>query len=181
VIERLRQTGFEVAAWDTTSDLGIASFYCLIVDRRHDDAHSGAGAGAHPSRPVAQLRALTEAVQVRTTYSAGSRDDLRPDEFTPPAVQHKLQRARRLMAGDGPRRRLDSVPSHDGDSFADDLAWLLARLDAAGIRQVAAVDLTRPELGVPVVRVVIPGLEGPDDHPRYQPGRRARAARERRP
>jgi YcaO-like protein with predicted kinase domain len=180
VILRLRETGFEVAVWDTTSDLGIASFYGLIVDRRDANAHSGAGAGAHPSRAVALLRALTEAVQVRTTYIAGSRDDLRPDEFTAPAIRQKLRRARNLMAGDGPRRRFERVPSHDGDSFADDLAWLLARLGAAGIRQVVAIDLTRPELAVPVVRVVIPGLEGPDDHPRYLPGPRALAASERR-
>ena len=62
---------------------------------------SGGGAGTHPSRAVALLRALTEAVQVRTTYIAGSRDDLRPDEFTPPEIDRKLRRARTLMAGRG--------------------------------------------------------------------------------
>ena len=81
----------------TTTDVGIAAFYCLITDRRHEHAHSGAGAGAHPARAVALLRALTEAIQVRTTYITGSRDDLRPDEFTP-AIAHKLRRARALMS-----------------------------------------------------------------------------------
>jgi YcaO-like protein with predicted kinase domain len=181
VIERLEQAGFEVAAWDTTSDVGIPSFYCLIVDRHHANAHSGGGAGTHASRNVALLRALTEAVQVRTTYIAGSRDDLHPSEFTPLAIEQKLRRARTLMAGRGPERDFRTIPSHDGESFADDLAWLLERLQAAGIRQVVAVDLTRPELAIPVVRVVIPGLDGPDDHPRYLPGRRVQAAREGRP
>ena len=178
VIERLAQAGFEVAAWDTTSDVGIPAFYCLIVDRRHENAHSGGGAGAHAARGVALLRALTEAVQVRTTYIAGSRDDLHPSEFTPPAIEQKLRRARTLMTGRGPARDFRRVPSHDGESFADDLAWLLERLQAAGVGQVVAVDLTRPELAIPVVRVVIPGLEGPDDHPRYLPGRRVQAVRE---
>jgi ribosomal protein S12 methylthiotransferase accessory factor len=178
---RLEQAGFEVAAWDITSDTLIPSFYCLIVDRSREGAHSGAGAGAHPSRAVALLRALTEAVQVRTTYIAGSRDDLHPDEFTPPAIDRKLRRARSLMAGRGARRDFASIPTFDGASFADDVAWLLDRLRAVGTRQVLAVDLTDPEIGVPVVRVVIPGLEGADDHPRYLPGRRALAARERRP
>ena len=36
-----------------------------------------------------------------------------------------------------------------------------------------AVDLTRPEFGLPVVRVVVPGLEGLDDVD-YVPGARAR-------
>jgi ribosomal protein S12 methylthiotransferase accessory factor len=181
VIERLEQAGFEVAVWDITSDIGIPSFYCLIVDRRDERAHSGGGAGAHSARDVALLRALTEAVQVRTTYIAGSRDDLRPSDFTPAAIERKLQDARRLMAGPGPGRDFRTIPSHDGESFGDDLTWLLARLRSAGIDQVVAVDLTRADLAIPVVRVVIPGLESPDDHPRYLPGPRVRDARERRP
>jgi len=181
VIDRLQETGFDVAAWDITSDIGVPSFYCLIVDRRHEGAHSGGGNGTHPSREVALLRALIEAVQVRTTYIAGSRDDLHPDEFTPPALDHKLRRARTLMAGRGPAREFGGMPTYAGDSFADDVAWLLERLRSAGIEHIVAVDLTRPEFGVPVVRVVIPGLEGADDHPRYLPGPRAAAARARRP
>ena len=181
VVERLDEAGFEVAVWDITSDVGIAAFYCLIVDRRDERAHSGAGTGAHSARGVALLRALTEAVQVRTTYIAGSRDDLRASDFTPAAIEEKLRRARALMASRGPQRDFRTIAGHDGESFADDLAWLLERLQSAGIDQIAAVDLTLPDLGLPVVRVAIPGLEGPDDHPRYLPGPRARAAGERRP
>jgi ribosomal protein S12 methylthiotransferase accessory factor len=46
-----------------------------------------------------------------------------------------------------------------------------------GVQQVLVVDLTKPDLSVPVVRVVIPGLEGPDKGERsdYVPGLRARA------
>jgi YcaO-like protein with predicted kinase domain len=181
VVERLDRAGFEVAVWDIASDIGIAAFYCLIVDRRDERAHSGAGAGAHCARGVALLRALSEAVQVRTTYIAGSRDDLHREGFAAAAIEQKLRRAHVLMAGGGPRRDFRTILSHDGEDFADDLAWLLARLRSVGIEQVVAVDLTYPDLAIPVVRVVIPGLEGPDDHPRYVPGPRARAAGERRP
>ena len=51
---------------------------------------------------------------------------------------------------------------------------MLGRLRAVGIAEVVTLDLTGPEVGVPVVRVVIPGLEGPDDHDAYVPGPRAR-------
>ena len=57
------------------------------------------------------------------------------------------------------------------------MAWLLERLRAVGIEQVVAVDLTRPELAIPVVRVVVPGLEGAfeEDKGDYLPGPRALA------
>jgi ribosomal protein S12 methylthiotransferase accessory factor len=177
LLEQLERSGFATAVWDTTTDLGIASFYCLITDQRYEQAHSGGGAGCHPSRTVALLRALTEAVQVRTTYIAGSRDDLQLDEFTRPAVERKLARARGLMAGGPAWRNFQAVPSHESDRLADDLIWMLERLRSAGIEQVLAVDLTRRELGLPVVRIVIPGLEGADDHAGYLPGPRARRLR----
>ena len=41
------------------------------------------------------------------------------------------------------------------------MTWELAALRLAGISEVVAVDLTREEFGVPVVRVIVPGLEGP--------------------
>lgn len=174
VLERLEGAGFAVAAWDTTTDIGIASFYCLITDRRQENAHSGAGAGAHPARAVALLRALTEAVQVRTTYIAGSRDDLRPEEFTAPAFEQRRRRARGLMSGPAAQRDFRDVRSHEAATCADDLDWMMGRLRAVGITEVVTLDLTRPDVGVPVVRVVIPGLEGPDDHHAYVPGPRVR-------
>jgi YcaO-like protein with predicted kinase domain len=174
ILDRLDRAGFAVAVWDTTTDVGIASFYCLIADRRHENAHSGAGAGAHPAPAIALLRALTEAVQVRTTYIAGSRDDLRPEEFTAPAIEQKLQRARGLMAGPVAERSFADVPSHEAATCADDLDWMLGRLRAVGIAEIVTLDLARPEVGMPVVRVIIPGLEGPDDHEAYVPGPRVR-------
>jgi YcaO-like protein with predicted kinase domain len=181
VLDKLRRAEFAVAAWDTTSDVGIPSFYCVIVDRRHDGSHLGIGAGAHPARSVALLRALTEAVQVRTTYITGSRDDLPADHFTAPTIQQKLQHARALMAMHGAGRDFRDVPTYESDTVGDDLSWILARLQSVGIEEVIAVDLTLPQLGIAVARVVVPGLEGPHDHPACVAGRRARTAHERRP
>jgi ribosomal protein S12 methylthiotransferase accessory factor YcaO len=80
-----------------------------------------------------------------------------------------------------PRRDFHAVPSHDAPTCAADLAWMLARLRAVGVTQVLAVDLSPPDLGIAVTRVVIPGLEGPDDHERYLPGPRAKRAGATRP
>jgi ribosomal protein S12 methylthiotransferase accessory factor len=181
VLDQLRRADFAVAAWDTTTDVGIPSFSCVIVDRRHDGSHLGVGAGAHPARNVALLRALTEAVQVRTTYITGSRDDLPPDHFTAPTIQRKLQHARALMAAPAGGRDFRAVPTYESETVGDDLAWILTRLRSVGIEEVIAVDLTLPQLGICVARVVVPGLEGPDEHPAHLAGRRARMVGERRP
>ncbi|MEO0773804.1 MAG: YcaO-like family protein [Pseudomonadota bacterium] len=50
---------------------------------------------------------------------------------------------------------------------------LLARVSEVGVREVAALDLTKPAFDIPVWRVIIPGLEGPHDHADYCPGIRA--------
>ena len=49
---------------------------------------------------------------------------------------------------------------------------MLAGLAAAGYPDAAAVELTRKEIGLPVMRVVVPGLEGPWTPPGggYVPG-----------
>jgi len=55
-------------------------------------------------------------------------------------------------------------------------AWRTA-VRKAGIRRVVVVDLTKPEFGLPVVRVIVPGLE-PILGPGYLPGRRGQAVLE---
>jgi ribosomal protein S12 methylthiotransferase accessory factor len=57
---------------------------------------------------------------------------------------------------------------------------LLDALRSAGLDQVVAIDLTKSEFEIPVVRVVIPGLETHHAVPGFVPGRRARGLLERR-
>jgi ribosomal protein S12 methylthiotransferase accessory factor len=77
-------------------------------------------------------------------------------------------------------RPFDQVASHRGETFEEDIAWELERLRAVGVDQVVAVDLTKPEFGIPVVRMIIPGLEGMDHSPKYVAGARARRMMQRR-
>ncbi len=174
VLEKLEKTDFDVAAWETTSDIGVPAFFALITDRRNPQNHVGIGAGVHPAPGVALLRALTEAVQVRTTYISGTRDDLLPEEYTDAERDRKRRKAARWLSQDACRRTFGAIPDRSSATFDGDLSWLLKRLDAVGIKEVVAVDLSKDALALPVVRVVIPGLEGPDDHGGYMPGERAR-------
>ena len=175
VIDRLRAADMEVGVWDMTGDVGVATFHCLITDARVEHGHSGGGAGTHPCRDIALMRALTEAVQVRTNYITGARDDLQEDEYTLDGIARKTTYAQRLMAARGhPNVRFSDIPSHIFDTLEEDLNHCLARLSSAGITEVATIDLTKPAMSIPVHRVIIPGLEGPHDHADYTPGLRAR-------
>ena len=176
LLESIQRAGCTIAVWETTTDLGVPSFYAILADDC-DDAHVGVGAGCHPARSIALARTITEAVQVRTTYITGARDDLPPDQFTAGGKAEKLRHAATIMAASAPVRSFGDVPDWDGETMEEDLDWMLDRLHTNGIDQVVAVDLTRPEFGLAVVRVVIPGLEAPDDDEDYVPGPRARAAR----
>jgi ribosomal protein S12 methylthiotransferase accessory factor len=119
---------------------------------------------------------LTEAAQTRLTYVTGSRDDLDAEEFTPAGLTGKSRFAEKLLRGSTPLRDFTRTRSSPVEDRQGQLAFLLERLAACGVAQVAAVDLTRAEIGIPVVRIVIPGLEAPHDDPGYVPGPRARAA-----
>jgi ribosomal protein S12 methylthiotransferase accessory factor YcaO len=66
-----------------------------------------------------------------------------------------------------------TLPSLETDSLAGDVALQLRLLKEAGLERVIMVDLSDPDIGIPVVRVIIPGAEYEHHglHKRY--GRRA--------
>ena len=162
LLDACERAGVGVVAWDLTTDVGLPVFSVTIVDRRADALRrlpAAIGGGCHPDRAVALSRALTEAAQSRLTLIAGSRDDC------PPAYY------RRIRDGDAIGAHVARLDGGPGRDFADlahlpaasvdaDVAHELDRLRAAGIEQAILVDLTRPDVGVPVVRMVVPGLEG---------------------
>lgn len=179
LLELYDQAGLGVGVWDMTSDVGVAAFRCVILERRLDLTRlrsPSAGMGCHPVREVALSRALTEAAQSRLTLISGARDDMGRDRYAATRNPEVLERIRsQLTTGESPRSYQD-VPTRDSERFEDDVRFLLERLQTAGVESVVAVDLTHPALGLPVVRVVIPGLEGSIQDVGYVAGPRARAA-----
>ncbi|WP_170412025.1 YcaO-like family protein [Ruegeria arenilitoris] len=172
-IEMIATAGLEIGLWNTTSDIGIASFRCVICEGGGQPGHIGIGDGCHPDHAIALLRALTEAAQTRLTYISGARDDLDPEEFTDQAKVDRGRYVRDLIDSAAADQRFDDCPSYVTGSFDEDLELLLQRLAAVGISQVVTVDLSRPEIDIAVIRAVIPGLEAPHDEPDYVPGPRA--------
>lgn len=170
-----------VEAWDITSDIGVAAFRAVILDRELKIERAlgpMGGIGCHPSRGIALLRALTEAAQSRLTMISGARDDLLVSRLKPDAYVQAYERFHERRTANGPRRRFTEIPTRENDTFEADLTYMVEGLRRVDIQQVVVVNLTKSEFGIPVVRVVIPGLEVLYELPGYVPGKRARAARE---
>jgi ribosomal protein S12 methylthiotransferase accessory factor len=187
ILLRFHRAGVAVAAWEITSDTGIPAFVCHIQAAKDDPFRPVVGAygmGCHPQRTVALLRALTEAAQCRLTFIAGSRDDVSPEEYERRLSQDTIEDERKSLRTRGPLRSFRDVPTWEGNTFEEDVNWELDRLRDVGIGRVVVVDLTKPEFGIPVVRVIVPGLEGiglGESLGDYAPGARARALRRARP
>jgi ribosomal protein S12 methylthiotransferase accessory factor len=120
---------------------------------------AAAGYGCHPARQIALLRALTEAAQTRLTLISGLRDDFRGDTYEQLQDLEVVGAIRDHITASRATRRFSDVPNRDADTFEDDVEWELKCLSQAGVRRVVVVDLTKPEFDLPVVRIIIPGLE----------------------
>jgi ribosomal protein S12 methylthiotransferase accessory factor len=177
VLEKYARAGVSVGVWEVTSDAQVPAFYCRIFDESPSPFRRlgyADGLGCHASRAIALLRSLTEAAQSRLTLIAGSRDDVVRDRYLQSTSPDRLDEYRQEHAAP-PQRRFDDGPGAENPTFDAEVDNAIARLRAIGIERVIVVDLTKPELGIPVVRVVVPGLEALSVPGHWVPGPRARA------
>lgn len=178
LLARFAEANLDVAVWDVTSDTRIPTFQCSVVEREDRVVWRPFGAcwgyGAHPAPEVALSRALTEAAQSRITVIAASRDDNFRSQYDAHNDPTTLASVRRIFFGPSGKLDFSSLPRIDTPTVDGDLAVLLDRLRSVGIETVAVVDLTKPELDIPTVKVVIPGLEFYSLFVGYSAGERAR-------
>jgi len=182
LLELFERAGIMLRIWDVTSDISLPVFVCLAMQPDPTDGvEPELGSGCHADRDIALARALTEAAQARLTRISGARDDFPVESYGPAVRRARQDSARRLLGQSPARRDFRAAPTWEGSTLRHDLDVVLSRLSDAGLRQAAWVDLTRPEFGIPVGRIVVPGLEGPwtPECGDYLPGRRARAVAER--
>jgi ribosomal protein S12 methylthiotransferase accessory factor len=155
LVRKLQRAGLEVELQNLTPATGIATIACTIAEPQGlptaFNTHSGCG--THPDARIALTRALTEAAQSRLTCIQGGREDL-PD-FVPakgaPPVETRY--------GDRPTISFDDIASYQHPSVADDVEFIIERMRQSGFDQVVVVDITRQEVGIPVVRVIVPRSE----------------------
>lgn len=179
LIDRFAAAGVPLRVWNMTSDIGVPAFDAWIPP-----ASSGVrlavsgfnGHGCHPFSRIALSRALTEAAQGRLTMIAGVRDDIDPAFYDQRPDAPLADAPHAGERSSPPPVDFAEVTSLRGRSAHSLIDQMRSRLAVAGLETVIVVDLSRPEFDIPVVRVVVPGLEGTPNARLYRPGRRAHLA-----
>ena len=171
VINRCEDAGVGVRVYDCMVDTKVPTYMAYVFDRIPVGHGIFRGYGAHLDVGIAILRALSEALQGRLNYIAGSRDDIFRAGYW------------RLKASDNAKMILSFTEdvttvapentSTATSTFEGDVHTLLAQLSSAGFGQVLVSDMTPAGFPISVVRVIVPGLEG-YMHFGFHPGERGR-------
>jgi ribosomal protein S12 methylthiotransferase accessory factor len=169
----LHDHGREFWVLDLTTDLGVPVFASITRRTEGPAEQIVPGFGAHLDPRIALLRAVTEMNQMLSSPLLG-RPEKGPDkEPMDPATAHWLQTATTanqpyLLAAEGPPRAAASYPRMWAEDVADDVRTCQALVERAAL-EMLVLDQTRPEVGLPVAKVIVPGLR--HFWARFAPGR----------
>lgn len=171
LIDQSRASGFRFLFYDMTNDIGVSAVRADIGDLNSESQKGGGprhrlftGFGCHLSPKTALIRALTEAAQSRLTQIAGSRDDLKSAHYLPPSIglsAHILGQAADVLTHGF--ANFDYVDASRATA-KDDVDTLLSKLREAGRHHVLGVDLSRTDIPMHVMRIVVPGLGYLESH-----------------
>ena len=167
--------GYERDLWmlDVTSDIGIPTFVALSRRPGADTEDIIYGAGCHADPRLAALRALSELNQCLTWLPRPGKRDGRPMIDDPLALwwwkTARLEDCPWLApaANEAPRTSSAYKAIESADT-RDDVETCRALVEELGM-EVLVLDQTRPDIGMPVVRVIVPGMR--HFWPRFAPGR----------
>ena len=159
--DRYRRRGREMWVLDVTADLGIPVFVAVSRRPGGDTEDIIYGAGAHSSPRIAALRAVCELNQCLSWLP-------RPDGSSGPTIDDplaiwwwktaKLADHRYLApATGGPLRDKADYPGVGTADACEAVKRCCALVEARGM-EFLVLDQTRPDIGLPVARVIVPGL-----------------------
>ncbi|MDE0386492.1 MAG: TOMM precursor leader peptide-binding protein [Defluviicoccus sp.] len=158
---------------DATSDIGIPTFVALSRRPNAETEDIIYGAGAHADPRIAALRAICELNQCLTWLPRPGRGDGRPRIDDPLALW--WWRTARLAecswlapAEDRSPGKASRYPVIESTDTREDVEACRALVEAKGM-EFLVLDQTRPDIGMPVARVIVPGMR--HFWARFGPGR----------
>lgn len=161
LIGKFRAQGVEIHLKNLTSDIGVPTIGAAADDVKTKDPEMlTIGVGTHLNPEIACIRALTEVAQSRTTHKHGMKINAQLQKATRDMGYEKIKAVNSLWYRNLPKAdRLENMKDLSTPYVLDDIEAVLGKLMVAGFDEVAIVDLTRDDVGIPCVRAVVPGLE----------------------
>jgi ribosomal protein S12 methylthiotransferase accessory factor len=163
LLAQLRQGNTDRKTWllDITTDVGIPAV--AAVSASPDGYGFAFGLGARLELADAVRAAIFELCQVELgQHVVAAKRQESGDAALSESDRRQLRRGTLFDTKTcmllQPQTEPDLISTESPDDSASSLQQVLERLEARGIAAYA-VDLTRPQLGVPVVRVLAPGLQ----------------------
>jgi ribosomal protein S12 methylthiotransferase accessory factor len=162
---QLAETGRRLWVLDITNDLGIPSFVALSHAAQNGHDFVEYGSGSHFDARIALLRALTEVNQFLAIGLMGARAGPSSQEDGSPFYL----RDHPYLISNGPAQiRPDFGAEFGGLDKREQVMACVNAVKRLGL-DFLVLDQTRPDIEVPVVRVIVPGLR--HFYRRFAPGR----------
>jgi putative methanogenesis marker protein 1 len=160
IIKKFEAQEIRVQLWWVPTDTGTPTIVAASDDEKmRDAALLVMGAGSHTDPQIAALRALTEAAQSRATQIHGAREDTNRESMTRLIGYERMKRLNKhWLAEPSKTLELGAIETSATDSIDGDIKLTLGRLSDVADRVIVS-DITVSAIGVPAVRVIIPGFE----------------------
>jgi bacteriocin biosynthesis cyclodehydratase domain-containing protein len=164
---QLAETGRKLWVLDVTSDLGVPTYVAILHWMQNGQENIEFGSGAHFDKRIAMLRCLTELNQFLSIglMGGGTGEKSSLDGINPLHLEeHPF-----LIPSANPIAEPDSGLKLDPlDNTRDQVLACVDIARRAGL-DFLVLNQTRPDVGVSVVRVIVPGLR--HFYRRFAPGR----------
>jgi bacteriocin biosynthesis cyclodehydratase domain-containing protein len=164
LLVQLGETGRRLWVIDITSDLGVPSFVAMSHSKENANDFVEYGSGSHFDARIALLRSLTELNQFLSIGLMGARNAESNDGSGP----FRLQDHSYLTPNGSPPVRPDFGTKFGRLDKREQVMACVQLAKRTGL-DFLVLDQTRPDIEVPVVRVIVPGLR--HFYRRFGPGR----------
>ena len=160
-LDKFTSQGINIKLMDFTADINIPTIAASADDTITKDAGLlTLGMGTHLDPEVAILRALTEVAQSRATQINGAREDTVRADFAREAGYERMKRINKYyFQQEEDQINLSDIENKSTTSIKKDLEIVKDELVSNDIKHILYADLTRSEVDVNVVRIIIPEME----------------------
>ena len=163
LLDKFKKESINIKLMDLTADIDIPTIAATADDTiLQDPALLTLGVGTHLNPEIAVLRALTEVAQSRATQIHGTREDTTRAVFMRKAGYIRMKKMNKHYFDNESEENIidiSDIKDKSTNSLKKDIEITTKELKDNGLNKVLFKDLTREEIGVNVVRVVIPEAE----------------------